>query len=155
MRWIYPADGLGLFNRGDVEVNNDGLVVASNQHTLEEFVVTCIDFLVGNIRRHEDEVAWACLGEELEPFSPTHTSPAAEDIDDAFEVAVMVGAGLGVRLYRNPTGPDILRTEPCGVDRRRTGHSRRLRSVRIEGVAGYYGDSVITPIGRSHGSFLV
>jgi hypothetical protein len=35
MRWIDPTDGLGLFDRGDVEVNDDGFVVASNQHAFK------------------------------------------------------------------------------------------------------------------------
>jgi hypothetical protein len=56
MCWIYPTDGLGLFDRRDVEVNDDGFVVASNQHTFEEVGVAGVDFLVGNIGGHVDEV---------------------------------------------------------------------------------------------------
>jgi hypothetical protein len=109
---------------------------------------------LSNGRGHVDEVPLTCLGEEYQPFSPTHTSAAAQDVDDAFEVAVMVGTGLCVGLNRNRTGPDLLRTDPCEVDRRRTVHPRRLRSVRVEGAAGYYGDSVIAPVSGSQGSLL-
>ena len=52
MRWIYPTDGLGLFDRRDVEANDDGFVVASNQHAFKEVGVAGVDFLVGNIGGH-------------------------------------------------------------------------------------------------------
>ena len=42
----------GDFGCGDVEIDDDGLVIASDQHAVQRFDGTCIDFLVGNVGRH-------------------------------------------------------------------------------------------------------
>ena len=51
---------------------------------------------MGHVGRHEDEVAGAGLGHELEPLAPAHARLTAHDVDHALELAVMVGAGFRV-----------------------------------------------------------
>src|SRR5262249_61874536 len=101
MGGVDPVHGLGFFDGGDVEVDSDRFVVASDQHTLKAFATTCVDLLVRNEWRDVDEIAGTGLGDELEPFSPAHPGPAFHDINHALEVTVMVCSGFGVWLDRD------------------------------------------------------
>ena len=96
---IDPQHRLRLFHRLDVEIDRDRLAVAAHQHAFQHLVAAGVDFLVRHVGRHEDEIAGAGLGGELQLLAPAHPRLALHDIDDAFEMAVMMRAGLGV-------GPD-------------------------------------------------
>ena len=71
-------------------------LVAADEDADERFVRVSVDFLVGHEGWHVDEVASSGFGDEFQIISPTHAGAPAEDIDDAFEFAVVVGAGFGI-----------------------------------------------------------
>jgi hypothetical protein len=56
----------------------------------------------------KDEIAGICFGGELQMLAPAHARLAANHVDDAFEMAVMVRAGFGIGLDRHRTGPQLL-----------------------------------------------
>ena len=59
------------------------------------------------------------FGDVFEMFAPSHPRAARDDVDDAFEFAVMMRAGLRVRFDLHGAGPDFLRSGAGVVDRRR------------------------------------
>lgn len=71
-----------------------------------------------HVRRHEDEVPLARLGDKLQLVAPPHARAAFDDVDDRLEVAVVVGAGFGVRVDLHGAGPEFLGAAPgaCGRD---------------------------------------
>ena len=114
---INPLDSLRDFDRVQRwQIDSHGVAVTPHQHTLQRFIVTRIDFLVGHIGRDKDEVAGACLGGKLQLVAPAHARPALQDIDDAFEMAVMVCTRLGAGVDVDGSSPELLCTYPGKVD---------------------------------------
>lgn len=102
------VDPSHLFRRLDcrnVEVDDDGFLAASHENAFERLVGAGVDLLVRNVRRNVDEVAGSGFGGELELIAPTHASAAFDDIDDAFNLAVMMSSSLGVWMYGDGSGP--------------------------------------------------
>ena len=91
-----------------------------------------VDLLVRHVGRHVDEVARAGLGGELQLLAPAHARPAPHDVDHALEVAVVVGAGLGVGVDGHRAGPELLRADAGEVDRRLAIHAGCLGRVGVE-----------------------
>src|SRR5262245_12929208 len=145
---VAPRHLLGLFHRLDIEIDDDGLVVASYQHTFERFARTGVDLLVGNERRHIDEIARSGLGSEFQPFAPAHACFAPHNVDDALELAVVMRAGLGIGLNAHRARPDFLRADARIIDRGLTVHARRLRCIGIKRVPGNDAHAVVLPFGR-------
>src|SRR6185437_1254880 len=94
---------------------------------------------------HVDEIARAGLGGEFEMLAPAHAGAAAHDVDHALERAVVMSAGLGVRMDGDGAGPDLLGADARGVDRRLAVHAGRLCRVRIERVARDDSHAVVLP----------
>ena len=136
MNRVDPGHVLGLLDRLDIEIDDDGLVVAADNDAFERLVGGGVDLLVRHEGRHEDEVAGAGLGDEFEAITPPHPSPALDDVDDAFERAVMVGARLGIGVYGDGAGPDLLGTDAREIDGGGAAHARRLGGVGVEPIAG-------------------
>src|SRR5215472_18087991 len=82
---INPGDGARVLYRFDVQVYDYGFVVAAHQNALEHLVSGRIDFLVRNVRRHIDKVAWAGFRDIFETFAPAHAGPSANHVDDTFK----------------------------------------------------------------------
>src|SRR5215218_7906581 len=91
-----PANLFRLFDRLDLEVDYDRLVVAAHQHAFEGFITRRVALLVRHIGRYEDEVARPGLGDVFEAVAPAHPRPALQHVNDAFERAVVVRPGLGI-----------------------------------------------------------
>jgi Cytochrome bd terminal oxidase subunit I len=113
---IDPRDLLGLLDRLDVEVNHDCFVVAAHKNTFEWLILARINFLVRHERRHIDKIARSSLCRELKPLAPAHACLAAHHIDDAFQLAVMVRARLGVGLNAHRACPEFPRTDAGKID---------------------------------------
>jgi hypothetical protein len=100
---------------------------------------------VRHIGRNEDEIARPRLRGELQPLAPAHPRPAADHIDDALQMAVVMRAGLGVGLDRDGAGPKLLRAGPGEVDGGLAVHAGRRGHVRIELVAWDDPHTVVFP----------
>src|SRR5688572_1579691 len=133
-------DALPIF-----EIHHHRLVVAADHHAFERLAAARIDLLVGHERRDIDEVARIGFGGELEPLAPAHPRLAAQHVDDALELAMMVRSRLGVGVDGHRTCPDLLRADARIVDRRLAIHARSLRCVRIESVARDHPHAVMFP----------
>src|SRR5262249_6252707 len=133
---VDPRNVLSLLGRLDVEVDDDGLVVAAHQHAFERLVRARVDLLVRYVGRHEDEVTRAGLGGEFEPIAPAHAGFAAHDVDYTFERAVVMRAGLGIGMDADRPGPEPLCAGAGEINRGLALHARRLRRIRVERVAG-------------------
>src|SRR6267142_6636083 len=78
-------------------------------------------------------------------LAPAHPRLALHDIDDAFEMAVMMRAGLGVRPDGHGARPQFLRAGAGEIDRCLAVHAGRRRHVGIELVAGDDANAVMLP----------
>src|ERR1700748_3148387 len=78
-------------------------------------------------------------------LAPAHARLALHHIDDAFEMTVMMRAGLGVRLDGHGTRPQFLCPDACKVDRRLAVHPGRRRHVGIKLVPRNDTDAVMFP----------
>ena len=142
---VDPQHGLRLLHRRDVEIDGDGLAVAAHQHAFQHLVGAGIDLLMRHIGRDEDEIAGVGLGGELQMLAPAHARLAAHHIDDAFEMAVMMRAGLGIGLDRHRAGPQFLRAGAGKIDRGLAIHARRRRHIGIELIARNDAHAVMLP----------
>jgi len=70
---------------------------------------------------------------------------AAHHIDDAFQFAVMVRAGLGIGLNAHRACPNFLRTDAGKIDSGLTLHARRLGCVWIECMTRDHTNAIMLP----------
>src|SRR5882757_6862777 len=142
---INPRDLLRFLNRLDIEIDHNGLVVAAHKDAFERLVRIGVDFLVRHVGRHENEIAGPGLGDEFEPFSPAHARAPTQHIDDAFERAMVMRAGLGIGLDCNRTRPDFLRAGAGEIDGDLAVHARRLRRIAVERMARDHAHAIKFP----------
>jgi len=141
-----------LIDRRDVEVHHDGFLVTAHHDAGQRLVGAGIDFLVGSERRDVDEVSWTGLGDVFQSVAPTHACPAPDDVDHAFQFAVVVRPGLGTRMDRRSAGPDLFRPSRGPTDCRLAVHAGCLGGVGVQLVVAHDADPPITPIpGFTHG----
>ncbi len=88
-----------------------------------------IDFLVGNEGWDINEVARLGLGHELQPLTPAQASYTVDDVDDAFEVTMMMRPGLCLGLNSNGTRPELGGARGLRGHRGTTLHTRGLGRV--------------------------
>src|SRR5215469_6280845 len=100
MDWVFPQHLLGRLDRRDIEIDDHRLLAGTHQNAFQRFVPTGVNFLVWDVGWHIDEIARARLGGEFELLAPSHPRPALDDEDNAFEVAMVMGASLGVGMDR-------------------------------------------------------
>src|SRR5205814_2338747 len=113
---VQPAHLFRLFDRLDVEVDDDCLVITAHQHAFQRLIARSVDLLMRHIGRHENEIARSGLGDIFEMVAPAHPRPAPDDINDAFEGAVVVCAGFRIGVDMNGAGPDLLRPDTSKID---------------------------------------
>src|SRR5713101_3450694 len=102
---VDPADLFGRLDGRDLQVHDDWLLAAAHHDTLQRRVAAGVDLLVRDIGRHEDEVARLGLGDIFQLRAPPHPCPPLEDIDVALQLAMMMSAGLRVRMDGDRAGP--------------------------------------------------
>src|SRR5262249_41377826 len=86
---------------------------------------------------------------------PPHPGPAADDIDHALELPVMMWPGPRAGTDRDGPYPQLPRAGPIVSDRRGPAHPGGLRGVRIQRVTGNHPYAFHTPVGGHvpvHGS---
>lgn len=150
MGWVDPLDAFRVFDRHDIgQIHCNRLAVTPHQHTLQLLVLHGIDLLVRHVRRDVDKVARPGFGRELESLAPSHARLALDHVDDALEVAVVVGTRFGVGVDLDGAGPEFLRPDSSHVHRGRPVHARRLCRVGVEVVAWNDPDAAFAPgVGR-------
>jgi hypothetical protein len=72
---VHPVNLLRRLGRRNLEINYDRLLVTAHDDTGKRFVLARIDLLMGNERRHVDEVARPSFGNELEALPPIASAP--------------------------------------------------------------------------------
>jgi hypothetical protein len=82
--------GAGGFGTCEVEIYHYGVLTASNHHSFARFVGESVYLLVRHEWRNIDEVTRPGFTAEFEVVSPAHASPAANDVEDGFELAVVM-----------------------------------------------------------------
>jgi len=145
---VLPKDIFRLFHRLDIEIDDDRLLSGADQHAFQCLVAAGVDFLMRHVGRHEDEIARAGFGDEFQIVAPAHPRLALDDVDNAFEIAVMMGACLGVGVDRHSAGPDLFRAGAGVIDRGCAIHARRLRRIRVEGIARDDFNPMFPPVDR-------
>ena len=131
-----------------LEVHDDRLLTAAAEHARQRLGVARVDLLVRHVRRHVNEIARARLGDEFQTLAPAHASPAAHDVNDAFQCAVVVRSGLGVGVDRHGSGPELSRASSGVINGGRPRHAGGLRRIEIQLRAGDHLDPVLAPVGR-------
>src|ERR1700678_4105440 len=143
---IDPENRRGLFEGLDIEIDRDGFTVAAHEHALKLVGRARVDLLMRNVRRHVDEISRPRLGRELQMFAPAHARFPLDDVDDAFERAVMVRPGLGVGVDVHRARPELLRADASEIDRSLTLHTGGLCRIWIEVRPGNYPYAVMLPV---------
>src|SRR6201982_4252140 len=98
-----------------------------------------------HVGRNKNKIARIGLGGKLQPLAPAHAGLAAHHINDAFQVAMVVRPGLGLRLDRYRARPQLFGAGASEVDRRLAVHARRRRYVGIELIAWDDANAIVLP----------
>src|SRR5512144_3147348 len=146
---VVPKNFFRRFDRRNVEIDHHGLLIATHDHTGQWFVGIGVDLLMGHERRYENKIARTRLGEKFEPLAPAHARPAADNINDAFQFAVMVRRGLSVRMNLHCAGPEFIGARHRSIYRCCARHTRSLGSIEIKLATGNNSYAVAAPV-RSH-----
>jgi hypothetical protein len=145
---VDPAHLFGIgFDSGQVEIDDDGFLVTAHHNAGQRHAGTGIDLLMGQVRRNIDEVARARLGGVFEPLAPPHPGATGDHVDHAFDVAVMVRPGLGVRIDNHGACPQPLGARERSGDRGSPPHSRGLCGVGVQRVGVHDPHALQAPVG--------
>jgi hypothetical protein len=79
-----------------------------------------------------NEIGRLGLGNEFEPIAPAQSCNAVDDIDHAFQAAMMVRPGLGSGIDGHGAAPEFRRPGAAGGDRGATLHSQGLCGARVQ-----------------------
>src|SRR5262249_50559399 len=109
------------------------------------FITAGVDFLMRHVGWNKNKIARIGLSGKFQAFAPAHAGLAADDINDAFQMAMVVRSGLRIWLDRHRAGPELLRTGTCEVDRCLTIHTWRRGHVRIELIARDDANTIVFP----------
>lgn len=154
MNGVLPQDAFRSFHRFNIKIDDNGILAGAHEHAFECLVFTRIDFLMRHKGRNIDEIARPGFRGKLETVPPAHASLALDDINDAFKIAVVMGAGFGIGMDCYRSSPDFLRTSPRVVDGRRAVHARRLGRIGVQLVTRNDLDPVVAPVNLLMGVFV-
>ena len=142
---VNPIDLFGPLDRVDVRnVHDDRLIIRAHDDAFERLVTVRVNLLVRHVWRDVDEIARPGFRDELKSLA--HARPSAHHVNYALsELAMMVDAGLRVRLNRDGTSPDLLGPDPGVVDRGLPKHAGSLGCVGIEPVPRNNPYTVVLP----------
>src|SRR5580692_12585887 len=99
-----------------------------------------------HVRRNEDEVARSRFLHKFQALTPAESRTAFHYIKNRLEVAVMMRAGLRIRLHYYRPGPKFVRTRAGMIDSCGARHAGSLRSIRIQLARAHNADAVLLPI---------
>src|SRR6185312_12665573 len=152
MHRIDPLGFAGLFGAGDIEIDDDWVLSAAHDNSLDRFIGAGIEFLMRDKGWNVDEIARTRLGHKLQSRAPAKSRSSLYYEKHGFDFAMMVGAGSGVGLHDHRSRPQLLRTRGGGSNCSRARHARSLRRIQIEFARAHDSDAVLLPI-RFHVPF--
>src|SRR5712671_3859160 len=109
MNVVHPRDLFGRLGRRDVEVYDNRILSAAYEYAAQRLVAARVDLLMRDKWRDIDEVARPRFGDVLEALTPPHPRASGDNVDDALEIAVVMGARFRVRMNRHRAGPELIR----------------------------------------------
>ena len=124
------------------------LLVTAHDDTGKRRIGTSVDLLVRHEGRHEDDVAWASLSDELEVLAPAHLRTTCHDKDHTLQLAMMMRSRFRIGLDRHRSCPQLVGTGAGMRNRRRARHPRRLRCIQIERVTPYNTNAIEALVGH-------
>src|SRR5215469_7343969 len=98
-----------------------------------------------HVGRNKNKIARIRLSGKLQAFAPAHAGLAADNVNDAFQMAMVVRSGLRIWLDCHRAGPELLCAGAREVDRRLTIHAWRRWHVRIELIARDDANTIVFP----------
>src|SRR5947209_1969317 len=87
-------------------------VLEENHYVFTHLVCPGVDFLVRYEGRNENEIARTRFIAEFQTFAPTHPGTPPHNVEDGFELTVMVRTGLCSRFHLDCTGPKLSCASP-------------------------------------------
>src|SRR4051794_8095200 len=142
---IYPQHCFRFLDRLDIEIDRNRLAIAAHQHAFEHLVTAGVNLLVRHVGRDENKIAGIGFRGELQMLAPTHPRLSLDDVDDAFEMTMMMRTGLGIRLYRHGAGPQFLRANAGEVDCSLSIHPGSRGHIRIKLIAWNHANAIVLP----------
>ena len=137
----------GVLGAWNVQVDDDGLLAAADDHCLYRLILASVQFLMRDVWRDVDEVSGAGFVDELEMVSPAKACAASHYIDHGFKFPVVMRAGPGIGMHNNRSRPEFLRADSGMRDGLGAVHAGRLRSVDVEFAAADDAQAVVLPVG--------
>src|ERR1700733_2210556 len=138
--------GAGRFGTREVEIYHYGVLTASNHHSFTGFVGKSVYLLVRHEWRNINEVTRPGFTAEFEVVSPAHASLPANDVENGFELAVVMRSRFCVGLDYHRAGPQFTCSRSRVRNGRRPGHTRSLGRVRVQLPRWNDFDAVILPV---------
>jgi hypothetical protein len=152
-RWAAACSrGLRAFN---VKIDHDGVLSTSYHDGLAGLVGQGVDFLVRHVGWDIYEVARSGFTAEFEAISPSHASPAANDEEDCFQIAVVVWTSLCVWLDHDRPCPQFAGSRSRVRDGGGPCHAGSLGCVGIQVVGWNDFDAVMLPVHYLHDSRIL
>jgi hypothetical protein len=133
------------FDRRDIQIHDQALLAAAGEHALQLQIVAGVDFLMRHPRWHIDEIPRSCFSDEFQLLAPAQACNSAHHIDDTLELAVVMRTGLGLRIDRHRTGPQLGGAGFLRGDGRAPAHAQRLGRGIVELVVADDPDAVVAP----------
>ena len=139
------AGGLGAFH---VQIDDDRILTAAHHDSLAGLVLPRVDLLMRNVRRDVNEIAGAGLVGKFEMIAPAHAGPPFDDVEDGFELAVVVRPGFRVGLHHYRSCPEFAGSGSRMRDGGGTAHAGSLWRIRIELSGAHDLNAMIPPVRR-------
>src|ERR1700730_9947270 len=132
---VNPAHELWNLDRRNVEIDNQSLLPTSCEHAVKLNILARVDFLMWHVGRNVDEIPRRGLCDEFQAIAPAQAGKAADYVDHAFEIPVMMRSGLGVGVDGYRAGPQFRQTGYVRGDGRAPVHAERLSGgiVQLDG----------------------
>src|SRR5579862_3204113 len=103
-----------------------------------------------NVGRYVDEIARLRLGHILEALAPAQPCDAADDVDHALEISVVMRTRFRLGFDRDRARPYLACPGALGRHGCAPVHARSLRRVGIELLRANDSHSIMSPPSRSH-----
>src|SRR5205823_4076095 len=91
----------------DVQIHDDGLLPAADDHSFDGLIRRRVHFLMGNVRRHVDEIPRAGFFDVFQAITPAKPGAPTDDVENRFELAMMVRARSRRGLYDHGARPQL------------------------------------------------